>query len=105
MQIGENSSVILSDSSFGDQIVKLKKEAAEDVKHKLPTLNPSRSAILNDIKRSVRRSQAMARKREEEQRMIEEGKTKEQIDEARKKEKEEEIRLIEVTGVIKKTAA
>jgi hypothetical protein len=47
----------------------------------------------------------MARKREEEQRMIEEGKTKEQIDEARKKEKEEEIRLIEVTGVIKKTAA
>ena len=59
---GKNSSVILSDSSFGDQITKLQKEAAEDVKYRPPTLNPGRSAILNDIKRKFRRSQAMAKK-------------------------------------------
>lgn len=57
----------------------LKKEAADDVQHKIPTLNPSRSAILNDIKRSLKRSKAMAIKREEEDRLLKEGKTLEKI--------------------------
>jgi hypothetical protein len=59
LEDGENSSVILSDSSFGDQITNLQKEAADDIKHKIPTLNPTRSVILNDIKRRLRRSKTM----------------------------------------------
>lgn len=67
----------------------LKKEAADDVQHKIPTLNPSRSAILNDIRRNLKRSKAMAKKREEEERMLLEGKTLEQITKSKVNQKEE----------------
>lgn len=71
-------------------------------------MNPGRSAILNDIKRKFRRSQAMLKKQQEEEMLTEAGKSAENIQPTKgraKKQKEEEIEIIEIKGIVKKTQA
>jgi hypothetical protein len=45
-----DDSAIKSDSSFGEKIFNLKKEAHEDNAIKAPTLNPKRTDVMKEVK-------------------------------------------------------